>query len=836
MEKTDLFEIKQAMGALKQNYEQAQAALAAFESRDLPAENADLRQTASALGAQLSQSRDEITALQARYDELHRDFKHELTAKRSAALGISRQQHEAYMRTGLKQEYAKIDELYAAMNHAVTRLSASLRELDEQEKKPLAAELWQVETKIKEQMDQARIRKAKAWAEALHSHNDALDEIENAPLNDAALQAVRKFFNWEAFFGLKIISVLGVLSLLFGVLTFGRYLYVNMGEALQCAFIFLLGLALMAAGEALHRRKWRGSFTLALTAAGCGMLFLGAALGYMTLNVLPMAVALAACIAASLLSFGAAVRYRSQLVAALALVGGYLPLLGMSRDYLPYAVFYFALLNLLALLLSTRKLWRVVRFVGLFAGLTAEAVLLIYISDEATLSLAAALCVMLTVSFLTYLVVPVWDAWRGLAKIKASDVVLLVCNIVVKYVYLMWIAAVLSYYSFFSFISTEGAMAVVTAFFAVCCVVMAVVTHRQSNPPHTDLRPLGALFFITGATFAALVIPFALDTVWLFLGWLIQATGLLLYGILSKSPYRKRFCIAGAVIGGFCLMVFLLFNVPDYKSALFVWQYLSVTLAVLAVAAATLRSGVRSGGLDMLRGIAGFNAWVYIVYALHHFLPDAALAYLLSVTSGLALVFVSKGIQRLLPSCADEWQGFHAAGLLVGGCCVVGLLRFNALYTHGLTDGVTAVGVAVFALYIMVNLFAVLWVNALLHFLISLRRLSAAFYPLAASGFFVLLAVQNMVVQLSLGPSSLALTLVFGLAALGWIAHGFARQNRITRISGLSMAFFAVVKLFLLDLHGLDTAWRVVSYFVAGVVLLTISFTYQWYSKKMGKE
>jgi uncharacterized membrane protein len=74
---------------------------------------------------------------------------------------------------------------------------------------------------------------------------------------------------------------------------------------------------------------------------------------------------------------------------------------------------------------------------------------------------------------------------------------------------------------------------------------------------------------------------------------------------------------------------------------------------------------------------------------------------------------------------------------------------------------------------------------------------------------------------------------LFGLTALGWVLHGFNRRNSVTRVGGLSMALFAVVKLFVLDLQGLTTTWRIVSYFTGGIVLLAISFTYQWFNKRL---
>jgi len=81
----------------------------------------------------------------------------------------------------------------------------------------------------------------------------------------------------------------------------------------------------------------------------------------------------------------------------------------------------------------------------------------------------------------------------------------------------------------------------------------------------------------------------------------------------------------------------------------------------------------------------------------------------------------------------------------------------------------------------------------------------------------------------------IVLLLLFGLTALGWVVFGFIRRNSVTRISGLAMSFFAVIKLFVLDLYGLETFLRIVSYFTGGAVLLAIAFIYQWFNKRLEK-
>jgi uncharacterized membrane protein len=368
---------------------------------------------------------------------------------------------------------------------------------------------------------------------------------------------------------------------------------------------------------------------------------------------------------------------------------------------------------------------------------------------------------------------------------------------------------------------------------------MAFLTERQehSGVPKSETGSLRALFFITGVTFSGLIVLFALDSAWFSAGWLIQAAGLALYGIFKN---RRRFNIAALVVGIFCLLAFLTVNVDNYYDPLFVWQYLSITLAAAIVSAVALRSRPESRGvracLDVFRFAAVINVWGYVVYVLSDPLAPVlgrwldvnanSFAELASITFGFMLAFLLPRIKRLYN------HGFQVAAIALGLVNTLWLLAFNTGSSH-LMEGNQAIGITAFALYIIVNIISVCWINDLLRFISRLQKLPPGWYPLLISGFAVLMTTQNLVIQLSLRASSLILTLIFGLTALGWVLYGFAKRNNVTRIGGLSMAFFAVLKLFVLDLHGLETTWRIVSYFTAGIVLLTISFTYQWFNKKL---
>ncbi|MCL2018968.1 MAG: DUF2339 domain-containing protein [Oscillospiraceae bacterium] len=836
--------VKTALDALKESQAKVEAAFTAFEEQDISKENTRLREVSERLSIQLRESRDETASLRGAYDELMRNFKHEMSAKRLSMIGISERKHMEYLNAGLSRERVRIEQLHNELQKNMNGMSAELARIDESERRPLFEELSDLHRRITEQSQRARARKEAAWYNAAAGHAESFKELTNSPAEDAAVSAARKFFAWEAFLGLKLISIIGALLLLLGVFTFGRYLYVNMGSVLQCASIFVFGLLLMGVGEIFYRKKWRGGFALALTAGGSGTLFLGAALGYMTLEVLPMWAALGICAGASLLSFVASLRYNAQLIAVFALIGGYLPIIALEGSIVFFGAIYFTVLSLLSLLIATRKNWRIARFVGLFAGMTAGLGMMnVSWGTNADAKTLVAVGAGIAVNFTAFIIIPVLGAWFTKTHIKAADIVLLSFNVFYQFLLAMyWGTLYVPSLNLFSEWNnyTQVVSALISAFFAVCCITMALIAERQkhSGVPESETGSIRALFFITSVAFTALVVLFALDRAWFSAGWLVQAAGLSLYGIINN---RRRFNIAGLIIGAFCLLSFLLFNVSDYNEPVFVWQYLSITITAAIVSAVTLRHKPKHMGvrvwLNIFRFAAAFNIWGYLSYVLYNPLMPALsrwvgkqeynFAALICITLGFMIAFILPRIRKLYN------RGYQTAAMALGTVNTMWLLSFNS-GANGLADN-TAVSIVAFALYIAVNITAIGWISDLLRFLSGLSVLPLRWFPLLLSGFTVLMAAQNLVVQLSLEASSLILTLLFGLTAFGWVVFGFVKRNNITRISGLAMAFFAVFKLLVLDLYGLETTWRIVSFITGGVVLLAISFIYQWFNRRLEK-
>ncbi|MCL2159212.1 MAG: DUF2339 domain-containing protein, partial [Oscillospiraceae bacterium] len=200
------------------------------------------------------------------------------------------------------------------------------------------------------------------------------------------------------------------------------------------------------------------------------------------------------------------------------------------------------------------------------------------------------------------------------------------------------------------------------------------------------------------------------------------------------------------------------------------------------------------------------------------------------IVAGLVFSYVLPKIRAIC--CV----GIKTASVIAGFVSIIWLFVFNG-FSGGITSGVFGNGekALLLALYICTNLLSVFSVNDLLCFMVSGKALSSAAYPLLLSGYFVVSAILNLAVQLKLGASSMIITLIFGFAALGHIIYGFAKRNHVMRISGLCLSFFAVFKLFVFDLFYLSTELKIAAYFMLGVLLLAISFVYQYFNKKLNE-
>jgi uncharacterized membrane protein len=92
---------------------------------------------------------------------------------------------------------------------------------------------------------------------------------------------------------------------------------------------------------------------------------------------------------------------------------------------------------------------------------------------------------------------------------------------------------------------------------------------------------------------------------------------------------------------------------------------------------------------------------------------------------------------------------------------------------------------------------------------------------------------QNLITQYNLEFNNAAISIIYLITALAWITFGFVKRYIFIRRFGLGLSILSVAKLFIIDLSFLSLGYRIISYFVFGVVLIAISFVFQYFNKRI---
>jgi len=70
------------------------------------------------------------------------------------------------------------------------------------------------------------------------------------------------------------------------------------------------------------------------------------------------------------------------------------------------------------------------------------------------------------------------------------------------------------------------------------------------------------------------------------------------------------------------------------------------------------------------------------------------------------------------------------------------------------------------------------------------------------------------------------LTVAWGIQGLALLGCGFAMRERVLRLQGLGLFLICILKLLLYDLRNLETVYRILSFVVLGLILLSVSWIY----------
>ena len=632
----------------------------------------------------------------------------------------------------------------------------------------------------------------------------------------------------EMFVGLNLLSKIGVIFIIIGVIAFSAISADIIPSLARFAVILALGAAMLGLGE-LFVRRGSGAFAAALTLGGIAELFVAILIGSRGLRAISgsAALGLGVIVTAAGLFLSCRGRGRGSLPAAIiTAVGAFLPAFSILDPLGRFLVWIYIVICGAGIALSSlRSGYRSMMATGaVCSGLT-----ILFMSFGAftlgmpsMLPMACAVCCAAVFSGLAAM-----EA-KGRSGISAAYVAALVIS--QSFVIIMTVIAI--WYGSGTRRLSGVALAVLAVLYLACAVLFGWRGALPSANKHGD-RTLSAAFenLALASAFAAIPLIFSYSAIYAAFG--ILSAAVLIYGKLRERPL---YSVWGYIMLPLSELAFLVVCVINLLVSVSISVFITNAAVMLAVLAVYIVKGKRGLPLSIYTAAVMLNTGCVCAY-----LISARLIPAIASDMGTAAMRVTAGVL-----CALVWMllGFVAGRLrhmehigvyvssllyIIGIIC---LYAANFAASSSRFGGFSEVPLIV-ALVVAVNIVSVLCtLDMTLHIKSAAPRFSHA-VGLTVSAY----ALATLIVVLStnrwLAFTSCIISVIFLLAAAVWIVVGFVRRNALLRRSGLGLVLFAAIKLFLFDFRGINAAERTLMFIGFGIAMLCISFVYGYFERKL---
>lgn len=743
-------------------------------------------------------------------------------------LKLSKQKIDNYF---LSSEFKGHNSLRALEQTALGKMNDILKEAGavlESNKREVLQEITALQVKVKNAV--------KNQSALFSSNTSQLKETVAASYTDLAQEAVSKEVfrkrlrnnNFELKFGLNWLNWIGAFLILLGIMTLAKYSYSHwLGGYAKGASIFLISSLFLVIGEFLMRKAYN-QFAKGIISIGVGGLYSSILISYFVLNIITPPVALGLSFLVSMASVLLVQRYRSRTISVFALLGGYLPVFlyhftVSNIDDLSslLLVAYVLMLNSSIMVTSTFKKWNSVKYFSFISGMLFFLAT-IEISHNVYINIFYSLAI-----FLMYTTMFLLNPFKAnFGKLIPADILVLGINTL--------LTSSITYLLFAGDPLLKDYKGILSLAF---CAIYYVLAKRVEKIPDHDADTVW-LFYISSLTFSFLMIPFQFGYAWLSLGWVIESLILILFALKIKSNLLERMGWIAYLLayGNFFIepifyqqyyhlnyflmvasSVFLLytyFATGRHRDYLFTWKYTFldifkyVTLPRLLIYAIDELNYLFENYFQQIYNATFYHAVVLVLafYLYIKVLQKTSWIHdkvILWAVTGLSVVFAG-GI--ILMNAASPifnlphpniWQEVLSLFILVG---------LNGLAFMSLKESVLRV--------------------------LALAKRNLEMYPVVLGGYliitssFFLMGQFNWVHYINFG-----LNVMYMGYAFVFIRYGLKKKYILIRRAGLGLALLVCVKLFLVDLSGLDTLGRIISFFGIGAIALLISYAYQQMSK-----
>jgi uncharacterized membrane protein len=591
----------------------------------------------------------------------------------------------------------------------------------------------------------------------------------------------------ETGFGLTWINRIAVFTCILAVAFFFKYAVDNdwIGPAARILLGILASLIAIAAADIL-RRRGHDTYAQGICGLGVSILYLSFFAAFSFYRLIPQNAAFGLMVLTTICAVALSLRYQSQALAILALMGGYAtpPLLSTGQLRPVFIFNYLGLLNAAAIVLSRRISWPLL---DPFAFL---ATVVLYIATTEKIPPADPL--LLTAGIYALLYYALFAAARPLvflgAHFFAAFALAALWQHHVPHFFLAQLALAAAGLLLCARRNLPRAMMIPFAALALSCLFF---TESINADPHVWLLLsflcAAFLLFLAASAWKPNLYLIALNPVWFF-AELTQHFPAQWHGLASLVVAALHFALA---------WFFRRLPIEDRRPFLLA--------AGLGIAFFTLAIPIQ---------LAGF--YITIAWAIE----AAALAWIAARTRSVPLaaitgVVLSSVLVRLLLEDAPLYSWHDSFAIL-----------FNARFFTFLVSAFSFWAAARF----LSSPTPILRIQPLVTYLLGHLVLLSALILDVTAWVHRSVSIENFG-----NAAGAAISVLCALYAVVLAAVGIATRTLVNRISGLALIAFVVLKLYLYDVWQLRLLYRIAAFAILGGLLLAMSFLYSRYRASQGR-
>ncbi len=643
-------------------------------------------------------------------------------------------------------------------------------------------------------------------------------EKEQGHVGEKVLGVEEKKIGFEENIGRKWFSRIGIISIFIGMIFFFKYLFDRdlIGPVGKISIGVIAGLILLGAGEISNKKKYEKRYeylSKALTGGGFAVLYLSVYASYSLYRLIPVEFDLILLALIAVLAVFFSLRYDSMVIASEAFFLGYVT--SFISSISEYTLVYVTMLTIGLAIIVQRKGWMNIGIGGLLAVYMIHSSWLLghnstedFITNVSFLSIYFIIFTSLAHTIRKQVVeekASLKDFRSIFHETPGSYQSILVTAMNALIYYLILYLIIIKNYETFTGLFT---VLVALVYFGLSLIAL-----------NRNVKGLFSVHLTLCVFFITLAIPLQLNYEWVTIAWAVEGLILLVIGSRYSSPGIRVF---GNIVSGITI-VKVLFRDTIHLSPFNIYNILESArffAFLIPIITFYVTSIIYFKNKENTKYESKF--WEY--YLAGGVLLTTLILMLELKGEWVTIAWAIEGFILLLIGFRYN-ERIRIFGNIVAGIIIAKVLfidtRLSPFNIYNILESARF-----FAFLIPIITF---YATSIIYFKNKEKtRYESKFWEYYLAG-GVLLTTLILMLELRGALISVA----WAIQAIATLIAGFRFGLSFVRKVGIGLFLLTIIKVFIFDLAGLETIYRIVSFLILGIILLFVSFAYSKYKDKL---